>query len=582
MKRNFISLIVAIGLICALTIGSSADFYGTVTDEAVSQTGDESSSDESTRGFVTDEFIPRTAVNANGNHTLNIAVTQTEKKASQNVKVTVKKKSQDTESTAQTSTDAGTVSGSFIDGSKLKSGTRSINLEFQHTPKTDFFTDVPQDSYYFDAVKWAIEKGVTNGTSATAFSPGNTCTRAQVVTFFWRNAGQPEPSSQTNPFSDVQEGSYYYKAVLWAVERGITNGTSATAFSPNQPCSYAHVVTFLWRLKNPGESNQGEGAWYAIPAAWANSGGFLTGTNFNPNQPCPRSDIVTYLYRSRPDRIDVSMSTAYSDGKASAVIEAYDSDGHTLWSHATGEYFRAELEPIEEIGMFGGQQYVYVEGGNVIALDLYTGAVRWKNDDFAGAGVTYCVGENGVFYLCGYYDPVFFGVDMNGNTVGRIATFSDDYFWAYNIQRVDENHMSVLMEGSEIDYDGDKAFLVDLRDFSYEGPFDEDDSRVAPKVAPFLSGAWILNGERVSRIDVEQIGNLYLFYVSWKGGNRWSFSGKWENGVIRYADGVYSHKDGEFEWGETGTVRLSGDTLIWTDGDESHEYVRFYDAPTEY
>ena len=109
------------------------------------------------------------------------------------------------------------------------------------------FVDVADDAYYADAVLWAAEEGITGGTSATTFSPDAICTRAQAVTFLWRAAGSPAPKSSVNPFTDVAAGSYYYDAVLWAVENGITNGTSATAFSPNADCTRAQIVTFLWR-----------------------------------------------------------------------------------------------------------------------------------------------------------------------------------------------------------------------------------------------------------------------------------------------------------------------------------------------
>lgn len=573
MKKNFIALIATLGLLCVLTIGASANIYTVARDEAIQKARESANAENETPsgqgGYVTGEWIPIDSVN--GNHSLNLefehtesATKPTQKTASQNVKVTVKKPTpQDTESAPQT----------------------SINAE----SASRFFTDVPRDSYYFDAVRWAVEKGITNGTSATTFSPGNTCTRAQVVTFFWRNAGQPEPSSLTNPFSDVPEGSYYYKAVLWAVERSVTNGTSATTFSPNQPCTYAHVVTFLWRLKAEDTETAEGAAWYVTPAAWANANGMLTGTNFAPSEPCPRSDIVTYLYRSRPERINVSMSVETgSDYLSYAVISAYDSDGNLLWTHTTGDC----VEPhFSEIGTLG-DQYLYVESESVVALDLHTGAARWENDDFMGyplSSAGCAMGTNDVLYLYGFDGPAFLGIDMSGNTVGSVMDFSDDPYYVFSpdyIQRVDESHMSVCVYSPYAeDTEGKVAFLVDLRDFSYEGPFDEHDSRVAPRIAPYLSGAWMVNGERVSRMDVTQIGNLYLFDVSWKSGYRWSFSGKWENGAIRYTNGLYSHRDWEFEWGQSGSVRLSGDTLIWTHGEgadsESVEYVRFYDAPLE-
>ena len=109
------------------------------------------------------------------------------------------------------------------------------------------FEDVPDDAYFAPAVQWALDNSITTGTSATTFSPSATCTRGQVVTFLWRSAGCPEPDTEVCPFTDVAPGSYYEKAVLWAVEYGITNGTSATEFSPDALCTSAHILTFLWR-----------------------------------------------------------------------------------------------------------------------------------------------------------------------------------------------------------------------------------------------------------------------------------------------------------------------------------------------
>ena len=161
--------------------------------------------------------------------------------------------------------------------------------------------------YYTDAVLWAVSKNITNGTSATTFSPDATCTRGQVVTFLWRAMGQPEPTSMNNPFTDVPSNEYYYKAVLWAVEKGITNGTSPTTFSPNAPCTRAHVVTFLWRAEGQpaaGSSNPfsdvPSGQYYTSAVLWAVSKNITNGTSattFSPDNYCTRGQIVTFLYR---------------------------------------------------------------------------------------------------------------------------------------------------------------------------------------------------------------------------------------------------------------------------------------------
>ena len=172
----------------------------------------------------------------------------------------------------------------------------------------NFFVDVPADAYYYDAVLWAAEKGITGGTDAVHFSPNNACTRAQAVTFLWRAAGSPAPKSSVNPFADVAEGSYYYDAVLWAVEQGITKGTSDTAFSPNATCTRAQIVTFLWRSqKSPAAgavnpfTDVASDAYYEAAVLWAAEKGITGGTSadtFSPASNCTRAQIVTFLYRS--------------------------------------------------------------------------------------------------------------------------------------------------------------------------------------------------------------------------------------------------------------------------------------------
>ena len=172
------------------------------------------------------------------------------------------------------------------------------------------FVDVREGMYYADPVQWAVRTGVTVGTSPDTFSPDNTCTRAQVVTFLWRAAGSPEPSRQASlrNFGDVPGSAYYYKAVLWAAENGITSGTSAYAFSPDDPCTRAHVVTFLWRaMGSPavGSSNPftdvGQRLYYTDAVLWAvaqNITKGTTATTFSPNAACTRGQIVTFLYRT--------------------------------------------------------------------------------------------------------------------------------------------------------------------------------------------------------------------------------------------------------------------------------------------
>ena len=168
------------------------------------------------------------------------------------------------------------------------------------------FVDVAKSDYYYDAVKWAVDNGVTTGVTDTIFAPGNPCTRAQTVTFLWRAAGMPQAANRVNLFTDVSVNDYYYEAVLWAVENGITGGTTATTFSPNATCTRAQVVTFLWRYSKedasilPVFTDVAEGDYYYGAVAWAVENGVTTGvtdTSFVPGNPCTRGQIVTFLYR---------------------------------------------------------------------------------------------------------------------------------------------------------------------------------------------------------------------------------------------------------------------------------------------
>jgi len=171
----------------------------------------------------------------------------------------------------------------------------------------NFFVDVPAGAYCYDAVLWAAKEGITAGTTATTFSPNATCTRAQAVTFLWRAAGSPAPQSHVMPFTDVAEGSYYHDAVLWAVENGITKGTTDTTFSPNAKCTRAQIVTFLWRSqKSPASgsvnpfTDVAADAYYVDAVLWAAENGITAGTTattFSPNNDCTRAQIVTFLYR---------------------------------------------------------------------------------------------------------------------------------------------------------------------------------------------------------------------------------------------------------------------------------------------
>ena len=189
----------------------------------------------------------------------------------------------------------------------MPDGKVEIKAVFAKEVKTSPFGDVSTDAYYYKAVQWAQEKGITDGISSNLFGPKQPCTRSQIVTFLWRAAGSPEPKGTAAGMTDVVPGSYYAKAVAWAVENGITTGTAEGTFSPDATCTRAQAVTFLARAQNATAT--GKTAFSDVPAdsyfadavAWAQANGVTTGTSettFSPDNDCTRAQIVTFLYRA--------------------------------------------------------------------------------------------------------------------------------------------------------------------------------------------------------------------------------------------------------------------------------------------
>ena len=171
------------------------------------------------------------------------------------------------------------------------------------------FTDVSNSAYYYDAVLWAAEEGITSGVTGSTFAPGRGCTRAQLVTFLWRANGSPEPASRENPFTDVSSSAYYYDAVLWAVEKGITTGVTGSTFAPDALCTRGQAAVLLWRANGAPQVSQehpfrdvAEDAYYEDAVSWAVQGGVTqgtTGSTFAPDETCTRAQIVTFLYRAQ-------------------------------------------------------------------------------------------------------------------------------------------------------------------------------------------------------------------------------------------------------------------------------------------
>ena len=208
------------------------------------------------------------------------------------------------------------------------------------------FTDVNDGAYYAEPVYWAVNSDpqITNGVDPTHFAPDRTCTRDQVVTFLWRALGK-QKAEGTSPFVDVNKDAYYYDAVRWAVERNITNGTDATHFSPGKACTRGEVATFLWRamqkptasLANPFKDVK-KGEFYEQAVLWAYEAGVTNGTSataFSPNNTCTRGQIVTFLYRTfNPEYayLTVKETITNPDGSQFGYTWKYDDRGNNIRS----------------------------------------------------------------------------------------------------------------------------------------------------------------------------------------------------------------------------------------------------------
>lgn len=197
-------------------------------------------------------------------------------------------------------------------GTNGGSGSSPWSTTNEFSGMVNHFTDVPSGSYYENAVIWAVNKGVTKGTSSNTFSPNKVCTRAEAITLLWRASGSPASNTSIKKFKDVTKDSYYYDAVAWAVEKGICFGTSKDTFSPNKNCNRAEIVTFIWRVQKSPEVNGSNpfndvttNAYYSKAVMWAvreNVTKGITESLFGPRNVCTRAQIVTFVWRTMGQR----------------------------------------------------------------------------------------------------------------------------------------------------------------------------------------------------------------------------------------------------------------------------------------
>ncbi|MBR5489916.1 MAG: S-layer homology domain-containing protein [Oscillospiraceae bacterium] len=267
------------------------------------------------------------------------------------------------------------------------------------------FTDVASGAWYEEAVNWAVENGITTGVGNGLFAPNAACTRGQVVTFLWRSQGEPAPQGGNNPFTDVKEGDYFYDAVLWAVENGITTGLSATEFGPNSPCNRAQVVTFLWRskgeptadvLENPFTDVK-EGDYFYDAVLWAVEKGITTGisaTAFGPGAACNRGQIVTFLYRTPGE-------------------DSPEEDDGMIWNISSVKY-TGKMDGSDELIDIFNLIYEYDELGRVVGAytDIGTGMLSVQYGENGRPALATIISED----LKTTYQYVY---DINGNYMGK-------------------------------------------------------------------------------------------------------------------------------------------------------------------
>ena len=233
------------------------------------------------------------------------------------------------------------------------------------------FSDIPSGAFYAKPVAWAVESGITSGTGGGKFSPNAACTRGQIVTFLWRAEGKPEPAGSTSPFVDVKPTDYFYKAVLWAVENKITSGTDSSHFSPGKPCTRSQAVTFLWRTAgkpahtlsyNPFKDIKA-GAYYYDAVLWAADNGVTAGTSgklFSPESTCNRGQIATFLYRTYVEPADVVLPVPDE--------EIYKSITSSLGPKAETALYDINGDGTDELFVYYGE----FSGKSKISFSIYT------------------------------------------------------------------------------------------------------------------------------------------------------------------------------------------------------------------
>lgn len=396
-----------------------------------------------------------------------------------------------------------------------------------------FFTDVTEDSNYYDAVKWSLDNGITSLGSDNLFNPSSTCTRGQVITFIWRAMGSPEPQVVYNPISDISPDDWYYKAALWAWDNDIT---TSTTFNPGNSCTNAEALTFLWRAKGKPMAVAGSDQYYARAAAWAETSGLFAGADFDRDALCSRADLISNLYWT-----ETQWTRSEEEKTVQAGYEQIINDAQIYGVHGSGLVYA---------------DYVDVEGDGTVELltvslsnDRTTATVYANIDGHAGK------------YCEGYLD----GGSISTYTMDGRLYLSDSFLGSlggtYNFYKIEKGYLELsdttdIFWGGGVQYaDGDPNSTDILKKYTNEkvlltryNGIDVPDRGLLPSREEYYAS--------ISKYWTKYWALSDPMYATVLNGDFSAFAGTYEYGYSVFNDenSLTLHEDGTLEGGHSRTA----------------------------
>lgn len=360
-----------------------------------------------------------------------------------------------------------------------------MSVSANTSKSTMAYQDVQPWHWYYNAVSDVHQKNLMSGYSEVLFGAEDNLQRAQFATILWRIAGSPDAAYKP-AFSDVANNQFYTKAVMWASQKGIIAGyANSTKFGSFDNITREQLATMMYRYanyvnrdtKNQKSLSQFKDASEVSPYAknalqWCVAEGIVSGDGATgkllPQGNSTRAvcaSIISRFVRGMGNVVkEVTFQREYVSGLEQAAIKGLDSSGVVVWTYTVGPYEVGMLDSIQGIGIKNGKYYLN-DRGCVVALDMNTGNVVWRNDQFMGMG-DYVFGDDGTLYLCGYLGPDFMAIDPNGKTLCLIEFMYEDYYWAYDIEYYGD-YVVVMMEGVP-EGDGEPVpIYINLSDYSY-------------------------------------------------------------------------------------------------------------------